>query len=187
MAQTIDVLGIAGSLREASYNRGLLRAAVSLLPEGMELEIYTLEGLPFYDADLEADGMPEPVQRFKERVAAADALLIATPEYSYSIPAVLKNALDWASRPPHNVLTEKPIALMGASVGPYGTVRAQLHLRQIFAYSGSFVLPKPDVYVVRAEERFDGEGNLTDEETRQRVALLLQALAAWVDRLGPRR
>src|SRR5688500_5787480 len=165
MSNPIHVLGIAGSLREASYNRGLLRAAAELLPEGMELEVYTLDGLPFYNADVEAEGIPAIVQQLKDRVDAADALLIATPEYNYSVPAVLKNAIDWMSRAPKNVLDGKPIALMGASIGNFGTARVQLHLRQIFVFTGSLVMVKPLVHVIRAKELFDERGNLTDETT----------------------
>jgi chromate reductase len=185
MANKLHVLGIAGSLRAASYNKGLLRAAAELLPPEMELEIYGLEGIPFYDADVEAEGLPAIVQQLKERIDAADALLIASPEYNYSGPAVLKNAIDWASRGPKNVLDGKPIALMGASVGNFGTARVQLHLRQIFVFTGSLVMVKPLVHVIRAREVFDGAGNLTDEATRTQVAQLLEGLAAWVKRLNP--
>jgi chromate reductase len=183
MANKIHVLGIAGSLRVASYNKGLLRAAAEMLPPDMEMEIYPLDGLPFYNADVEAEGIPAIVQQLKDRIEAADALLIASPEYNYSIPAVLKNAIDWASRAP-NVLDGKPIALMGASVGNFGTARVQLHLRQIFVYTSSLVMVKPLVHVIRAKELFDEAGNLTDETTRTQVAQLLEGLVAWVRRLG---
>jgi chromate reductase len=184
MSSTIHVLGIAGSLREASYNKGLLKAAAEMLPEGMELEIYSLEGIPFYNADVEAEGIPAVVQQLKDRADAADALLIASPEYNYSVPAVLKNAIDWMSRAPRNVLDGKPIALMGASVGNFGTARVQLHLRQIFVFTSSLVMVKPLVHVIRAKELFDEQGNLIDETTRTQVAQLLEALAAWARKLG---
>jgi chromate reductase, NAD(P)H dehydrogenase (quinone) len=184
VAKTIHVLGIAGSLRKTSYNRGALRAALELLPEGVELETYDLADLPMYNDDTQGEDAPEAVKRFKAKVAEADALLLATPEYNWSVPALLKNAIDWASRQP-NVLEGKPIALMGASVGNFGTVRVQMHWRQIFAYTGSFVLVKPDVFIFRAQERFDAEGNLTDESTRQQISALLEALHLWVRRLYP--
>ena len=183
MADTIHVLGFSGSLRKASFNTGLLNEAGRLLPEGMTFETFDLSPIPFYNADVDAEGAPESVRHFKERIAAADALLIATPEYNYSVTGVLKNAIDWASRPPKDSpLNGKPIALMGAG-GVYGTVRAQLHLRQIFVFTGSHVMIKPDVHVMRSWEKFDSEGNLTDDETRERVAQLLVGLRDWTLRL----
>jgi chromate reductase, NAD(P)H dehydrogenase (quinone) len=183
MADKIEVLGFAGSLREKSYNRALLRAAEEGLPEGMKLEIFDLSNIPFYNADVEAVGFPEPVQRFRERIAAADALLIATPEYNWSAPGVLKNAIDWASRPPNVPLSGKPAALMGASTGFYGTTRAQLHLRQILVYTNTPVLPQPQVLIARAEEKFDENGRLIDEASRELVRTLLEGLADWARRL----
>ena len=183
MANRIHVLGIAGSLREGSYNRSLLRAAEELLPEGMELQAFDLAPIPLYDADVEARGWPEPVRHFRERIAAADALLIATPEYNWSVPGVLKNAIDWASRPPDTPLAGKPVGIMGASTGPWGTVRAQLHLRQMFVYTNSLALNQPFVFVPRAEDKFDAEGRLTDEATRAQVRKLLEALEGWTRRL----
>jgi chromate reductase, NAD(P)H dehydrogenase (quinone) len=184
MERELKILGIAGSLRKGSYNKGLMRAAIELAPEGMRIEEHLLEGIPFYDADVEAQGLPGEVQRIKDAIEEADGVLLATPEYNYSVPAVLKNVLDWAARP-KNVLSEKPIALMGASVGPFGTTRAQLHLRQIFTYTESLVLPKPHLYIMKAELLFDAEGNLTDEPTRERIAGMLEAFRAWITRLTP--
>src|SRR5688500_16576987 len=165
MSNTIQVLGIAGRLREASYKRSMLRADAELLTEGMELVVWTVDGVALDNADVEAEGSPATVQQIKDRVDATDALLIATPEYNYSVPAVLKNAIDWMSRAPKNVLDGKPIALMGASIGNFGTARVQLHLRQIFVFTGSLVMVKPLVHVIRAKELFDERGNLTDETT----------------------
>jgi chromate reductase, NAD(P)H dehydrogenase (quinone) len=184
MERDLKIVGIAGSLRRGSYNKGLMRAAIELAPGGLRIEEHRLDGIPFYDADLEAQGLPGEVQRIKDSIEAADGVLIATPEYNYSVPAVLKNVLDWAARP-KNVLSEKPIALMGASVGPFGTTRAQLHLRQIFTYTESLVLPKPHLYIMKAEPLFDAEGNLTDEATRERIAGMLEAFRAWIVRLNP--
>lgn len=183
MTETLHILGFAGSLRNGSVNKGLLRAAAEQTPDGMEIETYDLAGIPLYNGDVDAAGQPEAVLRFKERIAAADALLIATPEYNYSIPGVLKNAIDWASRPPDkSPLNGKPIALMGAG-GVYGTVRAQLHLRQVFVFTNSFVMPKPELMVMRAWEKFDNDGNLLDEEIRERIGVVLHGLAEWTMRL----
>ncbi|HLW59837.1 MAG TPA: NADPH-dependent FMN reductase [bacterium] len=182
----LRVLGIPGSLRRGSYNRGLLEAAQGVVPSGMSLEITDLTPIPLYNADVEAQGFPPSVAAFRVAIAAADALLIATPEYNYSVPGVLKNAIDWASRPPDTPLRRKPIALMGASAGAMGTVRAQLSLRQTLLNTESFVLLKPELYVATARERFDGDGRLIDEAVRERIRLLLAALAEWVDRIGPR-
>jgi chromate reductase len=184
MAKEIHVLGIAGSLRKNSYNKALLREAQQMLPEGMTLEIYDLANIPLFNEDLLYDP-PEPVRDFKARLAAADAVLVATPEYNFSIPGVLKNALDWASRPPEtSPLNDKPVAMMGASTGFYGTVRAQMHLRQVFAFTNMHVVNRPQIQIQRAQEKFDAKGHLTDEPTRQHVRALLEALAAWTRRLN---
>lgn len=184
MADNIHVLAIVGSLRRDSYNAALLRAAEEMLPEGMTLERHDLKDIPFYNGDVEAEGVPEPVQSFKSRIAAADAILIVTPEYNYSIPGVLKNAIDWASRPAgKSPLGGKPLAIMGASGGPYGTVRAQLHLYQIAAYLDMHVLNKPPVAITRAAEKFDESGHLHDEPTRELVRSQLAAFGEWTQRL----
>ncbi len=183
MSEIIHVLGFSGSLRKASFNAGMLRAAREVLPESMTLEVFDLSPLPFYNEDLNVDGGPEPVRAFKEKIARADALLIATPEYNYSISGVLKNAIDWASRPAKDSpLNEKPLALMGAG-GLFGTVRAQHHLRQVAVYTNMHPLNKPEVEVQRGWEKFDQNGNLTDEATRQAIHTLLVALDAWTRRL----
>ncbi len=181
----LTVLGFAGSLRRHSYNRGLLRAAAEVAPEDVRLDVFDLAGLPLYNADVEAEGDPEPVARFKVAIAAGDALLIASPEYNYSVPGVLKNAIDWASRPylgGASVLLHKPVALMGAG-GSAGSHRAQLVLRQSLIFTDSYVLPQPQVFLVDAKQRFDGEGNLLDDGAREAVRELLEALAGWARRL----
>ncbi len=176
----LRVLGIAGSLRAGSYNRALLRAAQELAPEGMEIATFDLAPIPAYNADVERQGLPEPVAALKAAIRGADVLLIATSEYNRSIPGVLKNALDWASRPPTNSpLNGKPVAIMGVSTGSYGTVRAQGHLRQVCVATNMLPLNRPELYVARAEEKFDAEGRLTDAKTRNRVGKLLQALVEW--------
>jgi chromate reductase len=174
------ILGIAGSLRRASYNRGLLRAAQEATPVGVSIEIFDLDDIPLYNDDVLAAGAPGPVQAFKEAIAGADALLIATPEYNYSVPGVLKNAIDWASRPPAtSPLRHKPVALMGASTGGFGTVRGQLALRQVFIFTDSYVMLKPELMISSARDKFDADGNLTDDATRAKLAPHIAALIAW--------
>ena len=182
---SVSFLGIAGSLRRASYNRGLLRAAVELAPSGISVVPYDLASLPMFNADVELNGDPAAVADFKRAIAAADALLIATPEYNHCVPGVLKNAIDWASRPARgSVLTNKPVAIMGASTGRGGTARAQAHLRDGLAYTNGFVLPLPEVLVDFARDKFDEEGNLTHQATGAEIRDLLVSLAAWTRRLG---
>ena len=173
----MKVLGISGSLRSGSYNRGLLRAARELAPPGVEIAEFDLRELPFYDGDLEAGGDPAPVTAFKDAISEADALLIATPEYNRGVPGVLKNAVDWASRPPlGSPLAGKPVAIMGASTGLGGTARAQEHLRSALEFPRAIVLDEPEVLVPEAFMRFDDAGRLVDEATRGRIEDLLAAL-----------
>ncbi len=182
---TLSFLGIAGSLRGASFNRGLIRAAIEAAPAGTSVVPYDLAQIPMFNADVEADGDPQAVAVFKRAIAAADALLIATPEYNHCVPGVLKNAIDWASRPARqSVLTGKPVAIMGASTGRGGTARAQAHLRDGLAYTNGFVLPLPEVLVDFASEKFGEDGSLTDDETQGEVRDLLVSLATWTRRLG---
>jgi chromate reductase len=177
------VLGIAGSLRNASYNRGLLRAAQELAPAGIEIELYDVRELPFYDGDLEDAGPPEPVHRFREAISTADALLLATPEYNRGTSGVLKNAIDWASRPARqSVLDGKPVAVMGATTGISGTANAQRQLRESLLFPGAQTLPE-ELMVSRAAERFDERGNLVDPATRADLTVLIEGLAAWSERV----
>ncbi|HVF50787.1 MAG TPA: NAD(P)H-dependent oxidoreductase [Pyrinomonadaceae bacterium] len=183
MADRIKILGIAGSLRHASYNRAALRAAQAHAPEGTEIEIFDLEGIPPFNEDIEANP-PARVVELKERVRAADAILFVTPEYNYSIPGVLKNAIDWGSRPYGDSAWEgKPVALMGASVGILGTARAQYHLRQVFVFLNMHAVNRPEVMIGNAAQRFDAGGNLTDDKTRELIVKLLHNLAAWTRQL----
>lgn len=179
----LRILGIAGSLRLASHNKGLIRAAVELAPAGVIVEPAEIGGIPLYNADQDEENVPPAVRALKERVRAADAILFATPEYNYSVPGVLKNAIDWLSRGQERVLRQKPVAIMGATTGGFGTARAQLVLRQVFVYTESLALPKPEVLVSFSREKFDADGNLTDAKTREDVRALVQALAAWTRRL----
>lgn len=174
------ILGISGSLRRGSFNSSLLRFAAQSLPAGAEIEIGRIDDLPLYNDDVRLAGYPAPALRLREQVARADGVLLVTPEYNYSIPGVLKNALDWASRPPDQPFNGKPVAVMGASTGMLGTARAQYHLRQCFVYLNGFVMNRPEVMVTKAAERFDSQGNLTDENTRQHVAKLLHAFVEFV-------
>jgi chromate reductase, NAD(P)H dehydrogenase (quinone) len=185
MANT-KILGISGSLRKNSWNTGLLRAAMTMLPNRMHLDTFDLLDIPMYNADNDGAAVPPVVRDFKAWIASSDALLIATPEYNYSVPGVLKNAIDWASRSPKDSpLTGKPVAIMGAG-GVMGTVRAQLHLRQILLHNGTLILPKPEVYISRGWEKFDAEGNLIDESSKKQVQSLLEALGRWILLLNPK-
>jgi chromate reductase len=183
MEKTVNILGFAGSLRKGSYNRSLLRAALELVPQEAKLEIFDLDGIPLFNQDLE-NQPPEKVKEFKAKIRAADAILIATPEYNYSIPGVLKNAIDYASRPyGDNAFAHKPVAIMGASVGMMGTARAQYHLRQCFVFLTCFALNQPEVMVPFAPEKIDRDGKVTDPKTREMISELLQSLVAWTKRL----
>jgi chromate reductase len=183
MSSPLHILGFAGSLRKHSYNRAALKIAQGLVPEGAELEIVTLDELPLFNQDDE-DDPPETVRFFREKIRLADALLVVTPEYNYSTSGVLKNAIDWASRPQGiSVLEGKPAAIMGVG-GRFGTVRAQQHLRQIFLYLNMPVVLKPEVHVMAAWEKFDSHGNLTDEKVREQIQALLRALVQWTKRFS---
>ena len=183
MAATVSILGFAGSLRQGSFNRALLQAAQELVPSTAELQIFDLAGMPLFNQDLESRPH-ERVTAFKGAIRAADALLIATPEYNYSIPGVLKNAIDCASRPyGDNAFDGKPVAIMGASIGTLGTARAQYHLRQCCVFLNMNPLNRPEVMVPVAQEKVDAQGRVTDTTTREKIAELLAALIFWTRRL----
>ena len=179
MADEVVLAGIAGSLRRDSFNAALLREAQALAPADVRLDIVDLAELPLYNRDLEDDGVPAPVEEFRRALAAADGLVVATPEYNYSIPGVLKNAIDWASRPPDSPLDGKPMAIMGAG-GRFGTVRAQMHLREIALHNSMRVMIDPEVFVAGAWGAFDDQGRLTDERLRERVRQLMTAFGEFV-------
>jgi chromate reductase len=185
--EKIAVLGIGGSLRKGSYNRALLRAAQELAPMEMVIRIFDnaiLAAIPLFNEDVRQHGEPETVDILKREVSRADALLFAIPEYNYSISGVLKNAIDWASRPPtDSPLNQKPVALMGASTGMSGTVRAQMHFRQVCTFTNMLPLNKPEVFVANAREKFDAEGRLVDVDSRKFVRQLMEALVDWTHRL----
>ena len=183
MEKIVNILGFAGSLRKDSYNRSLLRAALELVPKDAKLEVFDLDGIPPFNQDLE-NQPSEKVKEFKAKIRAADAILIATPEYNYSIPGVLKNAIDCASRPyGDNAFEHKPVAIMGASLGMLGTARAQYHLRQCFVFLTCFALNQPEVMVSFAQEKIDKDGKVTDQKTREKIRELLESLVAWTKRL----
>lgn len=174
------VLGIAGSLRKDSFNKSLLRAAAKLVPDGLEIEIVDIAEIPLFNQDLEAN-LPEVVKDFKIKIEAADAILFVTPEYNYSIPGVLKNAIDWASRPyGQNSFEGKPVAIMGASGGMSGTIRAQIALRQTFGFLDVRDMKKPEVYVTTASTKFSADGKLIDSDTRDHVEKFLVAFNEWI-------
>lgn len=176
MTTAKKILGIAGSLRKSSYNRELLRVALEVAPSHCNLEIFDLGGIPLYNQD-EENHLPQSVVRLKASVRAADAILIATPEYNYSISGVLKNALDWGSRPyGDNAWNNKPVAIMGASVGIQGTSRAQYHLRQIFVALNMHPLNQPEILMSSAQEKFDSSGHLIDPKAREKIRELLEKL-----------
>ena len=184
MSRPIRILGIAGSLRQQSYNRAALRAATELAPEGATVDIFELDAIPGFSEDDEQNP-PEKVVELKRKIREADAVLFVTPEYNYSIPGVLKNAIDWASRPyGDSAWSGKPAAVMGASIGSIGTARAQYHLRQVMVFLNMFPVNQPEVMIGAANERFDTVGNLTDEETREYVGRMLQSLVDWTRRIG---
>jgi chromate reductase len=176
-------LGISGSLRAASLNTASLRAAMELLPEGVTMEIAEIKDIPLYDDDTRAAGMPAAVTALQTSIAAADAVIIATPEYNYSIPGVLKNAIDWISRTQPQPFAGKPVGIIGASMGALGTGRAQYDLRKIFVFLDGHVLNKPEVMIAAAHTKFDAEGKLADEATRKFLATMLVAMRDWTQRL----
>ena len=178
------ILGIAGSLREGSYNRAALRAAQVLAPEAVTIETFDIKGLPGFSQDDETNPPPQVVQ-LKQRIREADAILLVTPEYNYSVPGVLKNAIDWASRPyGDSAWNRKPVAIMGASVGTTGTARAQYHLRQIFVFLNMHPVNQPEVMISQAHKHFDADGNLTEEVTKKLIRQLLEELVMLTKQLA---
>ncbi|HWH90934.1 MAG TPA: NAD(P)H-dependent oxidoreductase [Candidatus Binatia bacterium] len=183
MNKPVCILGIAGSLRRDSYNRAALRAATKLVPEAATLDVFELDGIPGVNQDDEQNP-PEKVVELKRRVREADGILFVTPEYNCSVPGVLKNAIDWASRPyGESAWSGKPAAIMGASIGGIGTARAQYHLRQMMVFLNMFPINQPEVMIGNAADRFDANGNLTDETTKDYIRRLLQALVDWTARI----
>jgi chromate reductase, NAD(P)H dehydrogenase (quinone) len=180
----ITVMAFAGSLRRASYNRGLVRAAAEVSPPGVRIDVFEIAAIPLYNQDVEDAGEPGSVVAFKRAISAADALLVATPEYNHGVPGVLRNALDWASRPrATSPLRDRPVAITGATPGSGSTARAQSQLRDAFVYTGACVLPQPELLVGGAASHFDEHGNVVDPALRDSLRELVEALRAWTFRL----
>jgi chromate reductase len=180
----ISVLAICGSLRAGSYNKAALRTAIELKPQGMMIETADIGSFPLYNEDVRALGFPPPVEKLRAQIAASDALLFVTPEYNYSIPGVLKNAIDWASRPPDQPFAGKPVAIMGAGAGMAGTARAQYDLRRCCVFLDMHPLNKPEVLIGQAQTKFDASGRFTDEAGRGFIRDLLVALDQWTRLIG---
>ena len=183
-AKGINVLAICGSLRAGSYNRAALRAAIKLKPPGMMIETADIGAFPLYNEDVRAQGFPPSVEKLRRQIAAADALLFVTPEYNYSMSGVLKNAIDWASRPPDQPFAGKPVAIMGAAAGMAGSARAQYDLRRSCVFLDMHPLNKPEVLIGQAQTKFDADGRFTDEVGRGLIRDLLVALEQWTRRIG---
>ena len=183
MEKQIKVLAFAGSLRKGSYNKALIRAAVEMASPSVAIDVFDLEGIPPFNQEFE-NSPPQKVREFKEKIRAADALLIATPEYNYSVPGVLKNSIDWASRPKADTpLYSKPVAIMSASTGRFGGARAQYHLRQTFVFLNMHPINRPEVMLSDASQNVDADGNLTNEQTRELIRQLIGNLAEWTIKL----
>jgi chromate reductase len=185
-ARGISVLAICGSLRAGSFNRMALRTAIEVKPNDMTIEIAEIGTLPLYNEDVRAQGFPPPVETLRRQIKAADALLFATPEYNYSMPGVLKNAIDWASRPPDQPFAGKPAAIMGAAAGMAGSARAQYDLRRAMVFLDMNPINKPEVLIGQAQTKFDADGRLTDDAARGFIRDMLVALAAWTRQLAAR-
>src|SRR5262245_32053267 len=180
----INVLAICGSLRQGSFNKAALRTAIEEKPPGMTIETAEVGLIPLYIEDVRTLGFPPPVETFRRQIAAADALLFATPEYNYSIPGVLKNAIDWASRPPDQPFAGKPVAIMGAGAGMAGTARAQYDLRRCCVFLDMHPLNKPEVLIGQAQTKFDSSGRLTDDAARGFIRDMLVNLEKWTRLIG---
>lgn len=180
----VDILAICGSLRKESFNRKTLRAAEELCPANAKISRAEIGDIPPYNEDAREKGYPPAVQTLRDQIKSADAILFVTPEYNYSVPGVLKNAIDWASRPPAQPFDGKPVGIMGASPGMIGTARAQYHLRQICVFLNMFPLNRPEVMIPFADKKFDGDGRLTDDATRRFIGNLLVALVDWTAKIG---
>ena len=184
MSKNLKILGISGSLREGSFNKSALRAAAELAPEGVEIETFDIGRLPLFNQDDEQNPS-EAVVEFKQKIREADAIIFSTPEYNYSIPGVLKNAIDVASRPYGDSAWDgKPALIIGASIGNIATARAQYDLRKMMVFLNMHPINRPEVMIGTCGDKFDAEGNLTDEATRKIIGQALEALVAWTHRLS---
>jgi chromate reductase len=179
----LKVLGISGSLRKGSYNTAILKGCAELMPAGMTMTYARIDDIPLFNQDVFDAGLPEPAKRFRAEVAAADGLLIASPEYNFSLSAALKNAIDWGSRPPNQVFQDKPVAIFSASGGPMGGARVQYDLRRILGQLWAHVLPRPEVFVGSVGSKIDAQGRVTDEATRKFLTELLTGFKTWIERM----
>jgi chromate reductase, NAD(P)H dehydrogenase (quinone) len=175
----ISVLSICGSLRQGSFNMAALRTAIALKPADMDVTVADISHIPLYNEDVRQQGFPAPVETLRRQIKAAEALLFACPEYNYSMTGVLKNAIDWASRPPDQPFAGKPCAIIGAAAGMAGTARAQYDLRRSCVFLDMHPLNKPEVFIGQAQTKFDADGNLTDEAAKGFIRDMMAALAAW--------
>ena len=182
----INVLAICGSLRQGSFNKAALRTAIEEKPPGMTIDTADIGSIPLYNEDVRVLGFPPPVERLRSQIAAADALLFVTPEYNYSMPGVLKNAIDWASRPPDQPFAGKPVSIMGAAAGMAGSARAQYDLRRSMVFLDMHPINKPEVLIGQAQTKFDEQGNLKDDIARNLLRDVMVNLAAWARRIGNR-
>jgi chromate reductase len=183
MANDLKVLGVCGSLRKASFSMAALRACKELAPAGLSISFATIGDIPMYNQDVFDAGVPESAKRFYAEIAAADGVLIATPEYNFSLPPVLKNAIDWVSKMPKQPFDNKPCAVFSASQGPLGGARVQYDVRKILVQLWGLVLPRPEVFIGAAQTKFDKDGKLTDEATRKFLTDLLAGLKTWIERM----
>lgn len=183
-AERFDVLAVSGSLRRGSFNTRLLKAVKAMAPDTLAIDIITPRGIPLYDGDVEAEhGIPAEVEALKDRVRSADAIIVSTPEYNFSVPGVLKNMIDWLSRGERQPFNGKHIGIMGASTGPVGTARSQYHLRMTLQGLYGVVMPRPEIFVTHARDKFNADGRLTDEATEKVIGIWLKHFEPWV-RLG---
>lgn len=179
----IKITAFSGSLRKNSYNRMLIKSLQELKPENIEIEEIDLLEIPLYNGDTEDAGVPAAVSAFKEKIEKANGVIISTPEYNHAVPGVLKNALDWASRPPYNPFSGKPVGIMGASTGLSGTISAQESLRHIGVLLNMHIMNNPSVLVRNAQDKFDSNGKLTDEKTKEILKKYLLSLSSWIEKL----
>ncbi len=182
----MNIVALSGSLRTKSYNHAALKAAASLAPEGMKIRIIDYSAVPLYNADLQAQGFPAAVEALRAEIASADGLLIASPEYNFSVSGVLKNAIDWLSRTSPQPFKGKPTAIMSATMGPLGGARSQYDLRKIIGGLEANVLTKPEIFIGACSTRFDEQGVLTDEATRKIISEQMLAFRNWIVQLGPK-
>ena len=183
MAEQLKVLGVCGSARKASFNMAALRACKELAPAGLSITIANISDIPMYNQDLFDAGVPDSAKRFHAEIAAADGVLIATPEYNFSLPPLLKNAIDWVSKMPNQPFMNKPVAVFSSSQGPLGGARVQYDVRKIIVQLWGLVLPRPEVFIGGAQGKFDAQGKLTDEATKKFLTDLLAGFKTWIERM----